>query len=250
MTHGQKMPADKNQENSEEKTSLTEEDIGKIVNAAVTSQLKRAIPNAIAESLKTVDWSGTLGTIVDEKLKTFQPPAPEKGQESEGSKADPKIEAQLRAMSEKLEASERRAKEAEDARAQVELQRQRDAGISAFRSKVSEKVRPELLDVFVEHFAGKRLELDEKGNPLFSVKRSPYRGAPEEDVKLSLEEAIPILLTSKEVSPFLPAPGGQQGNGAGKRSATFVPGSSNSSDPAAKTVEDLGRLGIDPSALL
>lgn len=238
-------------ESQESKQGLDEEAIGKIVNAAVTSHLKRMIPNAITESLKTIDWGGTLGTIVDEKLKSFQPATSSKdesGSEGAAGKTDPAIEKQLRTLSEKLEASERRAAKAEEERQQIETQRQRDAAVGAFRSAVQAKVKPELLDVFVDHYTTKRLSLDEKGNPLFTVRKAPYKGAPEEDTKLTLDEAIPLLLSSKEASPFLPAPGGQQVGGVVR--APHASSSQGSSDPAMRTMEALQKQGIDPSVLL
>lgn len=244
-------------ENQEEKNKgISEEDVGKIVNAAVTNQLNRALPKAIGEAipkamteaLKGVDWGGVVGGIVEEKIKGLEPPK----NDGETSKPDPKIttlEQQIKALAERAEASDKRATAAEEARAAAETQRLRDAGIAAFRSAVSTKVNPAMLDVFVEYFAGKKLTLDEKGNPVLAIRKAQYKGGPEEEVNVSLEEGVTHLLASKEVFPFLPAPGGQRESGNGRKAPT-VPGSGGSADPAARTAQQLAEHGLNVSDLL
>jgi hypothetical protein len=236
--------------------TLTEEDVGRIVNAAVTSQLKRALPTAISEAIGAINF----GEQIEGAVKKLIPQPPADNGDGKGGKGQPtsdiesKLQKQLETIATELENEKKARQAAEQAREEAETQRKRDAALSAFRSGVAPKVKPELQDVFVEHFGSRRLKIDKDGNPLLTVRRAPYKGAPEEDADLPLGEALPLFLASKDVQPFLPAPGGQQGGdgrGNQRRAVPRVPGSDASdSDKADAALATLADLGIDPSALL
>lgn len=239
---------------------LTEEEVGRIVNAAVTSQLNRAIPKALGDALGKLDLKGQIAEAVKELVPQLAPP--QKGDGSGGgdgkghqvSEVEAKLQKQLEAIATELEKEKKARQDAEQARIEAENQRKRDAALTAFRSGVAAKIKPELQDVFVEHFGSRRLKLAEDGTPLLTVRRAPYKGAPEEDMDLPLEEALPIFLASKEVQPFLPAPGGQQGadgRGNQRRVAPRVPGNGASdTEKADAALAALQEKGIDIDVLL
>jgi hypothetical protein len=154
---------------------LSEEDVGKIVNAAVTSQLNRALPKALeAAGLK-------LPELIQAQLAAIKPPeSPDDPAKpgKPGTKSD--LEKTVQELAKKLEDAEKATKEAERQRIEAEQARRHDAAVTAFRSALQPKIRQELLDVAVSHWGSteKRLTLSEDGSPLLRVKRAPYKGAP------------------------------------------------------------------------
>lgn len=224
---------------------LYEEDVGKIVNAAVTSH------NGRMQKALEASFAAKLEEFKTEFSKQFAAPAPksDKGGDEGGGKPGTKseLERQIQSLAEKLEASEK-ARQAEAQRAsEIEQQSKFSSAKNAFRSAVAAKVRPELLDPFIELYAGPygRLKVSEDGKPILTVKRAPYKGAPEQDEDLSLEEAVPVLLASKDVSPFLPAPGGQQGGNGIPQQRTQLP----AYQLAAQDQSDMAKLHAVGEAL-
>lgn len=235
-------------------TEVQQAAIGKIVNSAITSHLGRIDFGAkVAEGLKTVKWSEVLAEPMKALLEQTPGSGTGGGGDDDPSKAggkagkvskDPAVEQQLKSLAEKLEASEKKAAAADQARAEAEQKRLLDGATTSFRNGLQSKLRPELLDVAVGHF-GVGLKVDEKGNALYRVKKAPYKGAPEEDMDLPLVEALPILLANESMKPFLPAPGGDAlrkgGNPGGGPGATPA----DPKNPLDRVAARLASMGID-----
>jgi hypothetical protein len=234
----------------EEKPGLTEEDVGKIVNSAVTSQLKRVLGPALAEALG--------GLKLDEKIaEAVSKAAPAKSEEEKPEKnaKETALEKSVRELSEKLEKSEAARAEGDKQRAQIEQDRRFDAGVAALRAQLDGKVNKLYLDDAVDRWAklDGRLKIAEDGTATFRVKRAPYKGASEVDEDLPLAEAIPLMLASKDAARFLPAPGGGSGTQKISRAPTGSAnqgGGSGASDPMTKSINDLAAIGVDPLDLL
>ncbi|MHC4648423.1 MAG: hypothetical protein ACYTBJ_23435 [Planctomycetota bacterium] len=182
--------------------------LAQIVNSAVTSQLNRMLPKA----LDGLNLDERLGQLVETKLPKQDPNPEPAAANPEKSQELLKLEQALKDMGSKLEAAEEARKAEQHARIQAENERRHSAAVMQLRGALEQEVRPELLDVAVGYLdkAQGRLSVDESGNPLLRVKRSPYKGAPEEDADLPLTEAAKLFLSSPEAAPFRPAPGGQQ----------------------------------------
>jgi hypothetical protein len=246
------MPDDnKSDDNKDQPKPLTEEDVGRIVNAAVTSHLKRTLATGLPEAIKESLAAMNFGQQIEETVKKLVPQPADSAAKSKDKPGDDEFKRQLQALGEKLEASERARAEAEKQRAEIEHQRMFDGALGKFRSAITKDVRPELLDVAVDHFS-KRLTLDEQGTPLLRVRRAPYKGAPEEDASVPLDEAVPLFLASKELHPFKPAPGGQQadGNQSPKKQVSYVSSDADADDSAKvnAALKAFELAGIDPGS--
>lgn len=204
------MPDDDTKQDPPTHAGLSEEDVGRIVNAAVTSQLKRLLPASISEAMGGLKFDDQINAAL---AKIQEKPADPPGSPKPANKSD--LEKQLQELSAKLEAADAARAAADKARVETEQARQFDAANTAFRAALQPKLRPELLDVAVSHWGStqKRLKLDEAGSPVLRVKRAPYKGAPEQDEDLPIAEALPLLLASEEAKPFLPAPAPMPGRG-------------------------------------
>lgn len=229
---------------------LTEEDIGRIANSAVTSHLKRALPGAIKEGLAALNIGETIAT----QVAKLAPAPPVEGDKPDDKKAgNPKLEAQLKELAEKLEKSEHARAEEARQRVEVEQARLRDSAVTSFRSAVSQKVRPELLDVFVDHYGNKNLQLSEDGKPVLMIPQPEFKGGPEVPTAMPLDDkSIQLLLARKDVAPFLPAPGGQQGGGDSPRTFAGVKFASVPDGDAAKAqhaIDVLKNMGVDTNDL-
>lgn len=195
---------------------LTEEDVGRIVNAAVTSQLKRMLPQAVTEAIGGLKLGETINAQIKAALEASGGAGgggDDGGGKPGGKPAktpDNEYERKLKELADKLEATERKAQEEARLRSETEQARRQDAAMAQFRSALSSKLRPEMVDIALPHWATvqQRLKVGDDGAALLRVKRAPYKGAPEVDEELPLPEAIPILLATEEAKLFMPPPGG------------------------------------------
>jgi hypothetical protein len=232
---------------------LTEEDVGRIVNAAVTGHLGRALPKAIQEGLKGLNLDELIGSAVK---KHVPEPKPDDGAGDKADSADKltlkALQKQLASVTETLE-TEKKARTAAEQRAQETEQHSRfQAAQNAFRAAIQPKIRTELLEVLVRDTAGQgRLKVDDNGNAVLRVSRAPFKGAPEQDEDLPLDEAVPLFLAEKYVAPFIPAPGGPADRqSTTQKTLVFAPKPGDSeSDVAAQAVAALRAHGIDPCSL-
>ena len=227
---------------------LTEEDVGRIVNSAVTAQLKRSLPQAVTEAVTGLKLDEQIGAAVA-KLQSpkLEPPAGGEGDDGGSGRVTTKdLQKQITTLSEKLEASEKKATAADQQRVEIEQRVRFDRGLTAFRSGVQQHVKSDLLDVFVEHHGRTkgRLKVDENGNATLTVKKPPYKGAPPVDEDLPLAEAIPLLLASEEAKPFLPAPGGHQEKQPKGRQQLQALSSGAPADPYSTAVAALEKAGL------
>jgi hypothetical protein len=194
--------------------------VGKTVNAAVTSHLKRALGPAIAESIKSVPWKDVLVPVINELSESEPEPAPGGG--NEPSRPDPK----LTALEQKYADLERKYTEGERIRAEIEARSRDEKAMSSLRTALQPHVHPDFLDVVARDlFLGqKRVTFDESGRPLLTVKKAPYNGSPEEDVQLTLEDGAAHFAKTegKRFAPPPAAPGNQSSRApqGGLRSGT------------------------------
>lgn len=197
-------PGTSNEPNAEPKY-VTAEEIGNIVNSAVTNQLKRSLGSAIDAAL-----APTLAKLA------AQPATPPAGETDEPTtKGKGKQSPELADMARKVEQMEKALATEKERVASAEKKSREDAAYATLRSTLEGKVRPELLDMVAKHLfvVEGRVEVDDAGNPLFKSTKVPYTGADPEDVRLPLASGIEDFLKSDAAKPFLPAP--NAGSGAG-----------------------------------
>lgn len=233
-------PESKAETKPESTPGMSEEDVGRIVNAAVTSQLKRLLGPAITEAIGGLKLDKQIAAEVA-KLKPEQAPEPKP---SDGGKPDPKVAA-LEATVQELKA--KLAADAEETKKLQQASRDKDA-LAALKSALGPLVRPEALDIAASHLfvAQKRVTVDEQGNPLISVRKSAYAGAAEEDVQMPLADGVQHWIKSPEGKFFAPAPsaGGQdtKGGGAPRRVNVGSDGLPRYEQPAATDAEKIRRV--------
>lgn len=226
---------------------LTEEDVGRILNAGITNHLKRLnLDGKIAEAIG--------GLKLDEKLngliESLKKPATDPSGSGDGQpgKPDPEIQRQLSKLAEDLE-KEKAARQAAIAEA-AEMRRSHEFGTA--RQKLYESLKPHasetLHDVWVDNLIHhKRLKVEE-GTALLEVEFAPAKGMPKQRDFLPLEEAITHLVASEEAKRFQPAPGTEDGKGSPGPRGTTRRGNAPSLDsknPADRVAARLAGLGID-----
>lgn len=195
--------------------ALTEEDIARIANAAVTSQLKREIPKAF-EGLK-------LGEQIENAIKAAMP-AP--ATPIEPKPADPTKSPEMAALLRQVEELKTSAKTEREARLSAEA-KQRDERAQREISAGIDTTRGEFKDVLGEYLF-RRVSYDEAGNALLNMTGDPN------ETPLPLKDGITNFLKSKAAAPYLPAPAasGDAARRAGSPPARAVaPGQSNNGIP-------------------
>ena len=155
---------------------ITEEDVGRIVNSAVTAQLKRSIGPAITEVLGGLKLDEQIAAIVAKAM----PKAPDgkKPDDKPENDAAKEYQRQLTALQERLDASERKSTELDKQRIELEQKNRFDSAKAAFRAGVQTKIKHELLDPFIDYYSHVKgvLKVDDSGSPMLTVKRAPYKG--------------------------------------------------------------------------
>jgi len=199
-------PDDGSQDPSNAPKYVTAEEIGNIVNAAVTSHLKRSLAGAIDAALKPVV----------EKLSAVQapvaPPAdPEEGGKAKKGKQDPEVLA----MAKRIEDMEKALATEREATAAAQRQSRDERAFSELMTALDGKVRPEFRDMLAKHLfhLEKRIEVDETGRALFKTSKVPAWGGEPEDQFLPIADGVTDFLRSDAAKAFLPAP--NPGSGAG-----------------------------------
>lgn len=166
-------------------------DVAAIVNAAVTSHLKRftekQLPSLFESALKPLH----------EKLQAPQAPA----------KEDSKKSPEYAALEQKLAELQRQNAEAASRVAAAEKKQREDRAFGELKSTLQGKVNPDFLDVVSSHlFQVQRVvDFEEDGTPVFAMKRKTAYG--DEDLRLPIRDGVEQWLKSDAAKPFIPAPG-------------------------------------------
>lgn len=224
-------------QDSSQEPSEADKKLANMVNSAVTSQLKRALPKHLEEAL-TPHMSK-----FEQMLSSFKPaeaskPQAQASSSQQASGTDPEVLKQLEDMKSQL-------RREQDTRAKERQQARQDKAFSEVRGELTGKVRPEALDHVMKVLAHDGLvQVDTAGTVSLKIG---------EDA-LPIREGLSEYLKRKENSIFLPAPGygqpvkkaiGQNQRQAPQRTQA---GRSNGQpqereDPLQKTLRDLNLGG-------
>lgn len=229
--------------NTASPSPINAEDVAKIVNQAVTSQLSRMLPKAIEGVLPTLTK-----TVSEQVAATAKIPEP--AQKTDENKPSPELLALQRQIAD-LQA----ANKASEERAQVvERKAREDAAYGELRTELARHVKPEFVDIVAKslYYADKRVEFDDTGKPLFKAMIPSYQGGPLQETLLPLRDGVEAFAKSKEADIYRPAPTTKTPNSPPPRIPTSV---SNATSVAGgkipTTLEDPGfasRLAAELSA--
>lgn len=217
-----------------------EQKVAQLVNAAVTSQLKRVLPKAIADATAPLV----------EQFKTQIAEVIPKQPEQQPAPGEKKPDPELTAMARKVQEMERLVKSEREAREKAEKTRRDDKTFADLKQHLTDaKVRPEMVDFLAKvlFYADKRVDFDEDGTPLLRVKDEKSN----EEQTYPLAEGVRVYVKQKAAEPFLPAPGGATSGGTAQQRRTTggVPrheGPPKNEDEAARrTLEQLQSLGLN-----
>lgn len=179
------------------------EDIARLVNQAVTSQLTRALPKALEGVMANVAKS------LDEKLAAFKPSTPVDPQPGQGQ---PKESPEYVALQRKLDELMAANKAAEDRAQAIERRAREDAAFGDLRGLLSKDIKPEFVDTVAKslYYADKRVEFGEDGKPLFRTMIPAYQGGPLQETLLPLRDGVEAFVKSKEAEAYRPPPAPKQ----------------------------------------
>ncbi len=212
---------------------VTAEEIGNIVNSAVTSHLKRSLGSAIETAIKPLA----------DKFAALQAPPPSNDEDGVPPKKG-KQTPEMLAMAKQIEDLTKTIVTEREGRAAAEKKQREDRAYAELRSSLEGKVRPELLDMVAKNlfFVEGRVIVEETGNVLFKSQKVPYTGAEAEEVQLPLKSGIDDFLKSDTAKPFLPAPNsGAGGSPLPKRGPSPNPGGTDFSKPATSDADKARR---------
>lgn len=167
-------------------------DVASIVNAAVTSHLKRftekQLPSLFESALKPIH-------------ERLQAPAPVK--DASDSKKNPEYAA----LEQKLAEFERKANESAARAAAAEKKQREDRAYGELRNNLQGKVNPDFLDMVSAHLfqVQRAVDFEDDGSPVFAMSRKTPYG--DEDLRLPIKDGVEQWLKSEAAKPFIPAPG-------------------------------------------
>lgn len=146
-------------DSSAQQQPTQEQQLANLVNAAVTSQLKRILPKAITDAL------GPAIAPLKEQLAPKQEPAPQVSQ----AQGDPAVQAQIDELKKQL-------KREQDARANERRTAREANAFSALRSELTGKVRPEAVDHATKllFHAEKAISVSDSGDATFKYGDDEY----------------------------------------------------------------------------
>lgn len=212
---------------------VTAEEIGNIVNSAVTSHLKRSLGPAIEAAVKPIA----------EKLAAAVPTPPPPGDE-EGGKGKSKSTPEMLAMAKQLDEMKTLLQSERDARANAEKAARDDRAYASLRQQLEGKVAPGLVDIVAKNlfYVEKKVTVDETGKVTFKTSKAPYPGADPEEQDLPLESGVADFLKSDSAKVFLPAPSaGASSQPLPKRGPSSSPTGFDFSKPAKSDEERVAR---------
>lgn len=185
--------------------------VGNMVNGAVKSELRKAVPGAITEGLKGINWKDTLGPSLTELL----PKPPENGSDKGPGGGEPKPDPRIAALEASNAELKKNFEASEKARKDAEIASRDQEAFSNLRTALQPHIKDGLLDMVARDlFHGqKRISFDDNGRPLLTVKKAAFPGAPDEDVLLTLQDGA-AHFAKHEGKEFAPVPdaGGSKGN--------------------------------------
>lgn len=224
---------------------LTEEDIGRIANQAITAQIKRLnIDGKITEAINGLDLDSKFNQLVE----TLKPPAEDGGDSGDGEGLPPEVAKQLKALAEKVEATEAKYQKEQQERLELEERHQFETGRQSLYESLKEHADSNLHDVWVDHLIHHNRLKVEDGQALLEVDYNPAKGLPKQKDFLPLEEAIPHLVGSQDAKRFMPAPDAGTGAGAKAPRGRRGPAPLDSNNPNDRVRARLAELGLDADA--
>jgi len=222
----------------------TEEDVGRIVNAAMTSQLKRLnIDAKIAEALNP------FSSKIEEIAKRLaESPAPPTDPPKDQNRPDPKLialEEQHRALVAKLEASEKE-------RAAIEEKSRRATALSELEKALSPHLKSAAATTIATRLLSDELSFDESGRPQLRTMQALSPGMPDEEMFLALGDGVAKWLKSDVAKELLPAPApapGQRGGAPSRQVPRDQFGMPRYDSPATSEDEKIRRASEKEAAL-
>ena len=213
---------------------------GGMINAAITNHNKHNSGPSFEEQLNSINWAEKLGPVIQGLIPKPDDDAGNKGKKPELSD----YEKQLAKLTNDLEASNRRAAEAESKRIAAETARRNDAGRTRLRNALNGQVLDGALDHVVNHLTvvSNRLIVDEDGNVKLKVKRPELPGFPPTEQEVNLEDGIKDILSESEMKIFIPATrnsgGDRSSNGSGAKvtSASFKGEATTDAEKASRAI--------------
>lgn len=222
---------------------LTEEQFGELFNSAFTARWK-----TVEKQLKTSSEKSTTDLLakLDERFDALKPAKQDdKADQKPDNAADGELKKQLKELADKLEKSELRATEEAGKRAEIEKQRMYDGAKLALTTSLKEKAHPDYLDDWIRAVEPK-LTVADDGSVTLKVKHTPFKGSPEVEEELPLDQAVPKLFERAEFKKYqaAPAPANPKGS-PGPRTQTQGKPSINSENPLDRVRARLGDLGVN-----
>jgi hypothetical protein len=223
---------------------LTEEDFGKLFNGAFTAKWR-----TLEKQLQTSQEKSTTDLLakLDEKFAALKPAKSD--DQTDKTKPAPESDAvqkQLKELAEKLELATAKAAEADRARAEVERQRVYDGAKASLTSALKEKAHADYLDDWIRAVEPK-LTVADDGTVTLKVKHSPFKGSPEVEEDLPLDQAVPKLIERAEYKKYQAAPAVPDGKGSRGPRTTAANGktSLNSDNPLDRVRARLADIGVN-----
>ena len=177
-------PNVKGTENKSDEVSafVTQQDLSRMVNQAITSHLKR------------LDFDSKITSAIEQSLSSLK----ENTSKKDSTSVPGSDNSEVAALKKQLEALQTQIKEKDaKAAAQLKASREKDA-FSQLRTMLGGKVRPEAVDSVAKllFHADKKIKVGDEGE------MSWLNG----DEEISIEDGIKQYLKTKEASMYLPAP--------------------------------------------
>lgn len=224
------MPNDQgtSQEPNEEKSTIDPQELTKLVNSAVSSQLKRAmaglpdmLKKAVAEAIPPKsdggDDGGNEGETEAERVarKAAKKAAKAAAATTGGDPADTARKAvddartaEFAAMQKRLDKHEADLKDARKATAQANRRAAEEKGYASVRTALAKGI-PEGtgLNAAIDLLRSRgQIVIDDEGNAKMKLRAVFEQGLDEEERELALADAVPHYLKTPDAALFMPAP--------------------------------------------
>jgi len=240
-------PDDKSGKFTEAQLEQIAEVASKVSNSAFTAQMKRLnLSQKIQDAIGGLD----IDSKFEQLAKTLKPDGdePENPKPGDDKAIPPEVAKQLKALADRVEASEAEANASKKALAEAQEKHRFESGRQALYESLKGHADERLHDVWVEHLIhNNRLEVDDEGVVKLQVEHSPVRGMPKQKDFLPLEDAIQHLVTSDDAKRFMaaPDPKGGAGNPGPRAGRAAAGGGIDSKNPADRVRARLEQMGIN-----